>query len=136
MSTTATEVQPLTDNPRILLARKELYKSGNSLAISIPPDTLENTAFSVGDHAHLFGDPEARELIVTGDTKRHRERPASVDRGSRKIRRSSHGTVLLTIPPKALLEDLGYGDVLDAKGVEVRVTIDPETTDLFLEFPG
>lgn len=119
---------------RVLLARKELYQSGNSLSVSIPPDTLENTPFSVGDHANLFTVIEERELAITADTRRYYDMGARA-RGTRKIRESSHGTVLLSVPPKALLQDLGFESLADAKGVEVRVTVDPVTRDLFVEFP-
>lgn len=123
------------DGGRILLARKELYQSGNSLSVSIPPDILENTPFTVGDHANIFSVPEDRELTITADTKRWLEEDA-IARGSRKIRENSHGTVLITVPPKALLNDMGYEKLDEAKGVEVQVTIDPITADLFLEFPN
>lgn len=123
------------DGGRILLARKELYQSGNSLSVSIPPDILENTAFDVGDHANIFSVKSSRELTITADTKRWLEQDA-VARGSRKIRENSHGTVLITVPPKALLNDMGYESLDKAKGVEVRVTIDPVTADLYLEFPN
>jgi len=119
---------------RVLLAKKELYQSGNSLSVSIPPDVLENTPFEVGDPANIFSVIEDRELTITADTRRWMDAGARA-RGSRKIRESSHGTVLVTIPPEALTNDLGYGSVEAAKGVEVRLTIDPETADLFLEFP-
>lgn len=136
MSATLDSIEGMTDErPRVLLARKDLYQSGNSLAISIPPDTLENTPFDVGDHANIFTDTQARELAITADTKRYYDKEHTRARGTRKIRRSSHGTVLLTIPPKCLIHDLGYDRVEDAKGVEVRITVDPVTWDLFIEFP-
>lgn len=135
MSVTATQIEEMPDKERrVLLAKKELYQSGNSLSVSIPPDTLENTPFEVGDHASIFTVIEDRELAITADTRRFYDQGARA-RGSRKIRESSHGTVLLTIPPKALLKDLGYASLADAKGVQVRLTIDPVTDDLFLEFP-
>lgn len=120
---------------RVLLARKDLYPSGNSLAVSIPPDTIENTAFEVGDQANVFSLIAHRELAITADTRRYYDRDDATARGSYKIRESSHGTVMLTVPKKALLKDLGYGSLEDARGVEVRVTIDPFTSDLFVEFP-
>lgn len=120
---------------RVLLGRKELYQSGNSLSVSIPPDTLENTPFEVGDHANIFTVISDRELAITADTRQYYEMEDARARGTRKIRRNSHGTVLLTIPPKALLEDLGYEKLEDAKGVEVRITVDPVSSDLYVEFP-
>ncbi|UTF55952.1 hypothetical protein [Natronosalvus rutilus] len=121
------------DERRIILAKKELYQSGNSLSVSIPPDTLENTPFDVGEHAAIFSLPDERELAITADTRRYYNQGAKA-RGSRKIRENSHGTVLLTIPPECIEEDLGYGDE-GAKGVKVTITVDPVTRDLFLEFP-
>ena len=135
MSTTSQHVRKDDDGPpRVLLSRKDLYQSGNSLSVSLQADYLENTAFEVGDHANIFTVLEDRELTITADTKRWLNEGAMA-RGSRKIRESSHGTILLTIPPKALLEDLGYSSIEEAKGTEVRITIDPQTTDLFVEFP-
>ena len=135
MSTTSQHVREDDDGPpRILLSRKDLYQSGNSLSVSLQADYLENTPFGVGDHANIFTVLEDRELTITADTKRWLNEGAMA-RGSRKIRESSHGTILLTIPPKALLEDLEYSSIERAKGTEVRITIDPHTTDLFLEFP-
>lgn len=118
---------------RVLLAKKQLYQSGNSLSVSIPPDVLENTAFSVGDPANIFAVVDKRELTITADTRRWLEAGARA-RGSRKIRESSHGTVLITIPPEALTEDMGYNSLEAAKGEEVQITIDPRTSDLFIEF--
>lgn len=118
-----------------MLARKDLYQSGNSISVSIPPDTLENTVFGVGDHANFFTLVDQRELVITADTRRYYGDRNARARGTRKIRQSSHGTVLLSIPPESLLDDLGYSSIEDVKGTEVRVTIDPVTTDLFLEFP-
>lgn len=135
MSTTPQHVRnEPQEMSRVLLAKKELYQSGNSLSVSIPPDTLENTPFDVGDPANIFSVIEDRDLTITADTRRWMKAGARA-RGSRKIRESSHGTVLMTIPPKALINDLGYESVEDAKGVPVRLTIDPDTADLFLEFP-
>lgn len=134
MSTTSPGVRKDEGPSRVLLSKKELYQSGNSLSVSIPPDTLENTPFKVGDHANIFSVAEDRELTITADTKRWLDQGATA-RGSRKIRESSHGTILMTIPPKALLNDLGYSSLEDAKGAKVRITIDPVTADLFLEFP-
>jgi antitoxin component of MazEF toxin-antitoxin module len=132
----STTTQPVRDESmsRVLLAKKELYQSGNSLSVSIPPDVLENTPFDVGDPANIFSVIEDRELTITADTRRWMDAGARA-RGSRKIRESSHGTVLITIPPEALEHDLGYETVEAAKGVTVRLTIDPATADLFLEFP-
>lgn len=119
---------------RVLLAKKDLYQSGNSLSVSIPEDTLENAPLVVGDHGNVFSNPDERELVITADTKRWRERGGRA-RGSRKIRESSHGTILFSIPPKALLEDFGYESVDAAKGTEVRITFDPFDRDFFFEFP-
>jgi len=134
MSTTTEPVRESGGMSRVLLAKKELYQSGNSLSVSIPSDTLENTPFEVGDPANLFSVVEDRELTITADTRRWMEAGGRA-RGSRKIRESSHGTILMTIPPEALTNDLGYESLETAKGVQVRLTIDPETADLFLEFP-
>ena len=134
MSTERPQMKDIPDKQRrVLLAKKELYQSGNSLSVSIPPDTLENTSFGVDDHAPIFALPEERELVITADTARYYDEGATA-RGSRKIRESSHGTVLLTIPPECLLEDLGYENLDAAKGAPVHITIDPVTTDLFIEF--
>lgn len=136
MSAHIQPVEEMTDKERrVLLAKKELYQSGNSLSVSIPPDTLENTPFDEGDHANIFSLLDEGELVITADTKRYYERDHTRARGTRKIRRNSHGTILLTIPPKALLEDLEYGSLDEAKGVEVRITVDPVSNDLYLEFP-
>lgn len=118
---------------RVLLARNELYVSGNSLSISIPPDTLENTPFERGDPANIFSVVEDDEIVLTADTRRWLDAGARA-RGSRKIRVTSHGSILVTMPPEALVHDMGFDDVDDAKGAEVRLTIDPVTTDLVLEF--
>lgn len=135
MSTGQTQMKDLPDDQRrVLLAKKELYQSGNSLSVSIPPDTLENTPFEVDDHAPIFSLVDDRELVVTADTRRYYNQGAQA-RGSRKIRVSSHGTVLLTIPPECLMDDLEYEDLEAAKGVEVRITVDPLTKDLYVEFP-
>lgn len=137
MSAQTQTVEEMNDKERrVLLAKKELYQSGNSLSVSIPPDTLENTPFAVGDHANIFALEDERELVITADTKRYYERPNTRARGTRKIRRNSHGTVLLTIPPKSLLQDLEYDNLEEAKGVEVRITVDPVSNDLYIEFPA
>lgn len=134
MSTTHETVRKDTrPMKRVLLAKKELYQSGNSLSVSFPPDILDNTPLEVGDPANIFSVIENRELTITADTRRWLDAGATA-RGSRKIRRSSHGTILVTIPPEALTEDLGYESVEAAKGVDVKLTIDPETADLFIEF--
>lgn len=136
MSVKSDSIEEMHDKERrVLLAKKELYQSGNSLSVSIPQDVLENTPFDVGEHANIFSVQNDRELAITADTRRYYDMEGARARGTRKIRVSSHGTVLLTIPPKALLQDFGYESLADVKGIEVRITIDPLSKDLFVEFP-
>jgi len=134
MSSQPKAVADARNSPRVLLARNTLYQSGNSLSVSIPPDTLENTVFEVGDHAHIFSNETDREIAITGDTQQFYEN-GDISRGSRKIRSNSHGTLLISVPPKCLLDDLGYAEMADAKGENIAITIDPQTGDLFIEFP-
>lgn len=119
---------------RVLLAKRDLYTSGNSLAVSIPRDVLENTVFGVGEQVNIFTYAADGELVLTHDTKRHYDAGAT-PRGSRKVRTSSHGTILVTVPQDALLEDLGYASLDAADDDELRITIDPLTCDLYVEFP-
>jgi putative addiction module antidote len=67
------------------MARK-IFRTGNSVVVSLPTDVLETVGLELGDSVTIVADPEQRQIIITPvETPLSGVRPGFLDRVDRFI---------------------------------------------------
>lgn len=140
MSSTSQPIHQMPDRDRrVLLIRKQLRRTGNSIGISLPEYVFENVPFGLEDYVNFIlrgsADEHTLEIALTIDPRKFIEQPGADNFGSRKISKNSRGTVMVTIPSELFADGMQI-DKAAAHNATVRVTATPDTDELYLELEG